>query len=188
MGLSVLHGIVKSYNGTVTVASEPGQGTTFSVYIPVYQKKHTAHQSQEHPLPTGDERILFVDDEESIAAMTTEMLSRLGYRVTSLTSSQEALELFKKDPGAFDLLITDMTMPQMTGDQLARKLMAMRSDLPVILCTGFSARMDADQARSMGIAAFITKPVLNRKLAETIRKVLDNAEMAAAGTAAGSNP
>ncbi len=188
MGLSVLHGIVKSYRGTVTVDSEPGKGTTFCVYIPVYCKQHSSRQNEDRPLPRGKERILFVDDEESIAVMTTEMLSRLGYQVTSLTDGQEALELFQKDPRAFDLVITDMTMPQLTGDKLARKLMAMRPGLPVILCTGFSARMDAARARDMGIAAFIAKPVLIRELAETIRKVLDNTDPVAARTASVDNP
>ncbi|GEM_PF-532696 len=186
MGLSVLHGIVKSYNGTVTVSSTPGKGTTFCVLIPVHHRQHSSRQTEESPLPGGSERILFVDDEDSIAAMTAEILSRLGYRVTSLTDSREALELFRKDPGAFDLVITDMTMPQLTGDRLARKLMAIRPDLPVILCTGFSARIDAARARALGIAAFVTKPVLNRKLAETIRKVLDKKYAAANSAAVGA--
>ena len=187
MGLSVLHGIVKSYRGTVTVTSQPGKGTTFSVYIPIHKKRPSAAADDEQPLPTGNERILFVDDEESIAAMTTEMLTRLGYRVTALTDSRKALELFSKDPLAFDLVITDMTMPQMTGDKLAMKLMALRPGLPVILCTGFSDLIDDTRARAMGIAAFVSKPVLNRRLAETIRKVLDRTNSVQSGAVAGQH-
>ena len=173
MGLSVLHGIIKSYRGTVTVESQLGKGTTFCVYIPVYRKQSAPQKIEDHTLATGNEKILFVDDEEIIVNMTAEILKRLGYQVTSLTDSRQALELFEKDPQAFDLVITDMTMPRMTGDELARRILALRNDMPIILCTGFSSRIDADRARELGIAAFITKPVLNRKLAETVRKVLD---------------
>ena len=127
----------------------------------------------EKPIPTGTERILFIDDEPAIVNISRQMLDSLGYDVVTRTSSIEALELFKAQTDRFDLVITDMTMPQMTGEDLTRELIQIRPDVPVLLCTGFSTRMDEKKALSMGIQAFISKPILKREIAEAIRAVLD---------------
>ena len=128
------------------------------------------------PIPAGTERILFVDDEPALVHIGKQTLESLGYQVTTRTSSIEALELFKAKPEEFDLVITDMTMPNMTGDDLAEELMQIRPKIPVILCTGYSAKINQQQAMAKGIGALIAKPVLVRELAETIRKVLEGQE------------
>ncbi len=173
MGLSVVHGIVKGYGGTIKTYSEPGKGSTFNVFFPVIERVVEPEAREEKPIPKGTEHILFVDDEHSLVNINKQILESLGYEVTIRTSSVEALELFKTKPGRFDLVITDMTMPKMTGDVFAQKLMAVRQDIPVIICTGFSARIDEEKAETMGIKAFVSKPILKRDIAVTIRKVLD---------------
>ena len=125
-------------------------------------------------MPTGDERILFVDDEKALVDLGRQILDRLGYDVTTRTSSIEALELFMVQPAKFDLVITDMTMPNMTGDELARRLMAIRSDIPVILCTGYSERISSEKALEIGISEFVLKPFVMSDMAVTVRKVLDD--------------
>lgn len=174
MGLSVVIGIVQSYDGKITVKSKLGEGATFNVYF----LKIEAHPQEkivtaEH-LSTGTEKILVVDDEESIVDLTKRRIERLGYRVTTKTNSMEALELFHTQPDAFDLVITDQTMPELTGENLAKKLMEIRPNIPIILCTGYSSKMDAEKANSAGISAFIMKPVDKKDLAKTIRQVLDS--------------
>ena len=124
-------------------------------------------------IPRGHERILFVDDEEELAAMGDEMLTDLGYRVTSKTGAREALALFRLNPSRFDLVITDQTMPEMTGEELVKEILAIRADMPIIMCTGFSPLVDADTARAAGIKAFAMKPLTKKEIAKTIRKVLD---------------
>ena len=129
----------------------------------------------EKPPPTGHERILFIDDELPLVEIGRQLLQRLGYDVVTRTSSIEALELFRVKPHGFDLVITDMTMPNMTGDNLAAELMSIRPDTPVVLCTGYSERISEERAKGIGIRAFLMKPIVKRRMAETVRRVLDNA-------------
>jgi len=173
MGLSVVNGIVKGHGGAITVYSEPGKGSTFNVFFPVVEDVVEAKTEDEEPLPEGNERILFVDDEPSLVDVTRQKLEKLGYKVVGTISSLEALELFKSKPQGFDLVITDTTMPHMTGDILATEIMKIRPDIPVILCTGYSERISKARAEDLGISAFAMKPLLMRELATTVRGVLD---------------
>jgi PAS domain S-box-containing protein len=173
MGLAVVIGIVKSHDGMITVDSKPGKGTTFHIYFPRIDAQIQENIEKAAPLPTGQERILVIDDEESIVDVTKQQAERLGYQVTAKTSSMEALELFRSQPDAFDLIITDQTMPELTGEKLAEKLMEIRPDIPVIICTGYSNKIDAEKANLIGISAFIMKPIDKTELAKTIRQVLD---------------
>jgi DNA-binding NtrC family response regulator len=157
------------------VESELGKGTRFHVYFPrIEQKKDAATVETLEAFPSGQERILFVDDEQDLVQIAAQMLSHLGYEVTTSLSSNEALELFRVNPERFDLVITDMTMPNMTGDKLGKNLMKIRPDIPIILCTGFSERISEDKAKAIGIKEYIMKPLAMGDLAKTIRKVLDN--------------
>ena len=173
MGLAMVHGIVQSYGGKIVVESDFGKGTTFTIYLPITRQRNLQPEYAHERLPTGTERILFVDDEAPIAKMGSKSLERFGYRVTARTSSVEALALFKSKPKAFDLVITDMTMPNMTGDDLAIELMKIRPDIPVILCTGYSRKISDGIAAEIGIMAFVYKPIVKAELAKTVRKVLD---------------
>ena len=173
MGLSVVHGIVGSYGGKIMASSQSGKGSTFKVYLPTVERNLSPLAIAHNSIPTGTERILFVDDETALVNFGRQMLESLGYKVTARTSSIEALELFKAKADCFDLVITDMTMPNMTGDELARKLTSIQPDIPVILCSGYSARINQQQSAAAGIRAFISKPVLRRDIAETIRDVLE---------------
>lgn len=173
LGLSMVHGIVQSYQGKISVYSELGKGTSVHVYLPRLNGHSAADETVlAAPLPTGTEHILVVDDEEIITSMLESILTGLGYHVSLSNSSPEALTLLEDKSTLIDVLITDMTMPHLTGLELARKAMALRPDLPVILCTGFSELINKEQARSIGIRAFLMKPVSVREMAITVRQVL----------------
>ena len=175
LGLAVVHGIVKSYGGDIRVSSEPDKGAVFTIYLPLIKEVFdTSETVTDEGLPTGHERILLVDDEKQIAFMEKQILEYLGYQVTARTSSLEALATFREQPLKYDLVITDMTMPNMTGDKLSVELMNIRPDIPVILCTGFSEKMPKETASAMGIHGFLMKPMAMHDLAKTVRDVLDN--------------
>jgi PAS domain S-box-containing protein len=175
LGLAVVHGIIHSHGGAITCRSTPGKGTTFDIYLPeLLSEEEVVKPLEDKPLPTGTERILFIDDEPALVKLADRMLKRLGYHVVTQTSSVDALSLFKKDPYKYDLVITDMTMPGMTGDKLAQKILEIRHDILIILSTGFSEHISEERAKMLGIREFIMKPLETRLLAETIRKVLDN--------------
>jgi PAS domain S-box-containing protein len=173
MGLAVVHGIVKGHNGLITVESELEKGTTFSMFFPVVEKEAVVETESDEDLPAGNERILFVDDEESIAKLGHRRLERLGYKLESTTSPIKALALFRSQPDQFDLIITDLTMPKMTGDKLVKEILNIRSDIPIILCTGFSEKIDEKKAKEIGAADYIEKPLDKRDFAFKVRKVLD---------------
>ena len=174
MGLSVVHGIVKHMKGDIQVYSEPGKGAEFRVYLPIVGNAFEKQApNTDEPLPGGSERLLLVDDEAVIIAMEKQVLERLGYQVTSRPGSMEALEAFKANPDKFDLVITDMTMPKMSGDKLAHELMKIRPDIPILLCTGFSETMTDEKIKSLGLRGILMKPMMIKDLARKIRDVLD---------------
>ncbi len=173
MGLSVVHGIVESHDGKIFVENRKDHGAIFSIYLPVTGKRPAEKIENRDPLPTGNERILLIDDEEVLAKTGAAMIKRQGYHVTVKTDSLEALTLFQDNPTQFDLVITDQTMPNMTGAELAKQLLQIRPGLPIILCTGYSSKVDKVMAREIGIREFVEKPLYLRDIAEVIRKVLD---------------
>lgn len=173
MGLAIVHGIVKSYGGTIRVFTDPENGSTFHIYLPLTDREVKLETGIEEPIPTGNEHILFIDDERAIVDVGKQILERLGYDVVTITSSLEALELFRAQSDKFDLVITDMTMPDMTGEELAREFMSIRPDIPIILCSGYRKKIMEVKAKDIGIRAFVGKPILKREIAETIRRVLD---------------
>jgi len=177
IGLSIVQGIIKNYNGEIYIYSEPDQGTEVHVYLPIIKKDiEISEEDNLEPIQGGSERILLVDDEAAIAKMEKHTLERLGYKVTSLTDSIKALETFKNNPDQFDLIISDMTMPKMTGLMLADKIKAIRPSIPFIICSGFSEQIDEETSGDMGIQAYIAKPVIKRKMAKVIRNLLDTKE------------
>ncbi|KPK37518.1 MAG: hypothetical protein AMJ65_14360, partial [Phycisphaerae bacterium SG8_4] len=173
LGLSVVHGIIKSHDGAIAVSSTPGEGTTFEIFLP----KIGSVEIQE-PEPSGQhakekEVILLVDDEEVMVDVTKQILDRLGYEVIAKTNSVDALEAFQDEPGKFDLVITDQVMPNMTGTQLAEKLISIRPDILIILCSGFPENVTPEQLESIGVKEFILKPITRQEIAKIIRRVLD---------------
>ena len=173
MGLAVVHGIVTSHGGAITLQSTPGQGTTCEVYLPRLDMVVDDATSRDESLPAGKGVILFIDDEETIVRVGQHMLERLGYQAVVCTSSLAALEAFRQTPHHFDLVITDQTMPHMTGEVLARELRRIRPDIPIILCTGFSHTIDAEKAQAQGIDAFLMKPLAARDLGLVIQQILE---------------
>jgi PAS domain S-box-containing protein len=173
MGLSVVHGIVKSYGGLLYVQSRPGEGSTFEILIPALESAVPDKIAMQKPVPTGCESILFVDDEEMIVDIAKGMLESLGYRVAGRTSAIEALEAFKNNPDGFDLLVTDLMMPKITGLDLADKILQIRPGLPIVLCTGFGVSMNEEQVVRRGVRNIIFKPILRRDMATAVRSALD---------------
>jgi len=175
LGLSVVHGIVKSHGGAIVVESLPGQGTAFHIFFPALEGEAEPSSELAAPLPRGDERILVVDDEPALAKTTQRVLEQLGYRVEFRTNGVDALEAIRRQSKEtpFDMVITDMTMPHLTGADLARELFKLQPDIAVLICTGFSEKMDTEKARSLGIQGFLMKPVESKELATVVRAILD---------------
>ena len=173
LGLAVVHGIVKLCAGGITVVSEPGRGTTFEVFFPVMRTEELIETEAVGDLPRGRESILVVDDEEDIVVAAKILLEQLGYRVTSLTASREALEAFRAQPDGFDLVLADQTMPHLSGLELAEELLKMKPGLPIIIWTGYSETLTPENARTLGIRELLAKPLVPRQLAESVRRELD---------------
>ncbi|MDH3601946.1 MAG: ATP-binding protein [Candidatus Tectomicrobia bacterium] len=172
MGLAVVHGIVTSHGGAITVMSTPNQGSLFTVYLPQLVETAVGDTLPEEPLPYGQGMILFVDDEVALAQAAHSMLTRMGYTVTTCTNSEQALATFQASPDQFDLVITDQTMPELTGENLARALRQIRPNLPIILCTGFSHVMTPEKAQGLKLDAFLMKPLTMQGLGQAVQCVL----------------
>ncbi len=174
LGLSVVYGIVKNHRGHIRVQSQPGEGTTFDIYLPHLEHSASATETAARsPVTGGHERILFVDDETALVDLAKKNLSDLGYRVTPCTNGLDALKMFQSDPDGFDLVITDMSMPQLSGSELSRRIVSIKPDQPIILCTGYSEYFTPEKAASMGIRQYLLKPISRSDLAEAVRKTLD---------------
>ena len=177
LGLSVVHGIVKSYKGAIDITSETTKGTAVKIFFPMIPKPDVVDVApDDQSIKSGNENILLVDDEPDIVKLGILMLERSGYNVTGKTDSTEALELFRSNPDGFDLVITDMTMPSLLGTELAREMLKIRQDISVLICTGFSERVNKNTAESLGIKGYINKPVLMQELTAKVREVLDEIE------------
>ena len=171
-----MHNIVKNHDGEIVVDSKFGKGTTFHIYFPAIKIKKAKPTHKAEKIKGGNENILLVDDEQSIAEMLSISLQRLGYNVTALTSSLKALEKFQDSPNNYDIVITDQTMPMLSGDLFAVELLKIRPDIPIILCTGFSEKLNKEKATELGIKAFLLKPFTRLQFCQTIRNILDGNE------------
>jgi DNA-binding NtrC family response regulator len=175
----MVHGIVRELGGLIKMASGEGKGTTFRIYFPVFKADVNQQEKEMEParranLPTGNERIMVIDDEKSIAELLCSILGGLGYKVNSLIDSKKALADFSNNSSGYDLILTDQTMPGLTGSELACEILKIRPDMPIILCTGHSDYIGQEQATRIGIKEFMMKPIGISDLAESVRKVLDN--------------
>jgi len=177
MGLSIVHGIVTSYRGFITIESNQGSGTVFRVYFPAIDGEMLTESKSVEMVPQGTESILFVDDETILAELGKAMLEQLGYSVTACTSGPDAWNTFNNQPDRFDAVVTDQTMPGLTGMDLAKQILQIRPDMPIILCTGYSTLVDERQARSLGIKGFAMKPLSKGMIATLLRKVLDESRI-----------
>ncbi len=173
MGLTISREIILNHGGEIAVSSRPDKGTTFEIYLPRTEIYETEKILQSHPVPQGCESILFVDDEVSILNIAKEILEDLGYKVVTTNNSSKAFNTFKAKPERFDIVITDQTMPGMTGADLTKKILSIRKETPIILCTGYNAVIDENQAEKIGVKGFIMKPLKRPELADLIRRVLD---------------
>ena len=175
LGLSVAHGIVTNYGGAIRVDSALGQGTRFELLLPYYAGEVGEVEGEAAPsAPVGKGRILFVDDEAALVRMAEKVLTRLGYSVVGETGSRAALEVFRENPTGFDLTVTDQTMPGMTGDALLGEIRKLRTDIPVLLCTGFNHRLSPERAREMGLDGYLMKPVLAHELGQAVGRALQS--------------
>jgi two-component system cell cycle sensor histidine kinase/response regulator CckA len=181
IGMAVVHGIVERHDGEIIVDSKPYRGTTFTIFFPAYEGIFEQETDERDILPVGDECILYVDDEPSIATLGKHLLESLGYTTESTTSPENALDMVRNDPDKFDLLITDMAMPSMTGDQLVIETLKIRQDMPTIMCTGYSAKFSEKDAADIGVHSYIMKPINRSELSKVVRKVLDGAKGAGLG-------
>ncbi|MBU3918032.1 response regulator [bacterium] len=174
MGLAVVHGIVKNLKGAITVDSEPGCMTEFNVYFPMEEGLTFVDEKKNEDMPKGSERILIVDDELSLVKLEQRILEKCGYTVTTTLNSQDTLDLFKQQPDSFDLVISDQTMPKITGIDLAESLLKIRQDLKIILVSGYSSAVNSQQAKKIGIKEYVMKPIAPYEFSKTVRRVLDN--------------
>ncbi|MCI5224725.1 MAG: response regulator [Candidatus Electrothrix sp. AR4] len=174
LGLALTQSIILDFGGDITVTSELGQGTLFHIYLPTIATSGESTQAKDTtPLPKGNERIMVVDDDREFVKMSKRLLENLGYQVTALSNSLDAFNTIQQRPYAFDLVLTDMTMPQMTGDELSKKILSVRPDIPIIICTGFSELMDENKAKKIGARTLVMKPFTKKELAQSVREVLD---------------
>ncbi len=176
IGMAVVHGIVERHGGAIIVDSKTGRGTTFTIFLPAHEGLFERETDEANILPVGDEYILYVDDEPFIAKLGKRLLEGLGYTTESTTDPEKALDMVRNDPSKFDLIITDMTMPNMTGDQLIIETLKIRQDMPTIICSGYSSNISEKKAADIGVHSFIVKPINKSELAKVVRKVLDSAK------------
>jgi len=173
MGLAVAHGIIEAHHGAITVESHPGEGALFRVYLPRIEGTIAQREHDTEPIPAGSERILLIDDESALVSMGKQALGSLGYSVVGLTNSEHGLRTFLANPHSFDLVIMDQQMPGLRGDVLAKEILAVRSDIPIILCTGYTDQLTPEDARMIGIKEYLAKPVTIDVLGKTVRRLLD---------------